>query len=98
MTMEMFNLVSELAIIVACFIGIDIIVKKVFEYLLNYQDKREVKALETVNKLFDKIPDIMMKTVESIEEYAAKKNESTFKEIKVERKDDDIDVEDILPY
>ena len=96
--MEMFNLVGELAIIVACFIGIDILIGKVFEKLLNYQDKREAKALETVNKLFDKIPDIMMKTVESIEEYVAKKNEPTFKEIKVEKKDDDIDVEDILPY
>lgn len=81
MTTEMFNLVSELAIIVACFIGIDIIVKKIFEYLLNYQDKREVKALETVNKLFDKIPDIMMKTVYAVEEYVEQKNKPTFKEV-----------------
>ena len=81
MTTEMFNLVGELAIIVACFIGIDILIGKVFEKLLNYQDKREAKALETVNKLFEKVPDIMMKTVGAVEEYIEQKNKPTFKEV-----------------
>ena len=81
MTAEMFNLVGSLAIIIATVIGVDFLIGKVFEKLLNYQEKRETKAIETVNKIFDKLPDVMMKTVEGVEEYVAKKNKPTFKEV-----------------
>lgn len=81
MTMEMFKFISELAIIVACFIGVEVLIGKVFEHLLDYQNKRDTKAVETVNKLFDKIPDMFLKTVEAVEEYMEQKNKPTFKEV-----------------
>lgn len=96
MTIEMFNLMGTLAIIVASLIGVTVLIRKFFEHLLEYQNKRETKAIENVNKVFDKIPGIMMKTVMEVDKYIDNKNKPAFKV--VERKEDDIDVEDILPY
>lgn len=81
------DVVMVIVTILMTIIGIDFIIKHFFDSLYGYRKKTNDDAIDAIGKVFDKMPDLMFKTVKSIMELEEKK-EKDYGRIKFEEEKD----------
>lgn len=89
----MVNVFNAFLVVVGIFltiIGIDYLIKIFFKELFNYHKKTNEESVREIGKIFDKFPDMITKTINSVtqlEEQKAKERVRDFYEKKKEEKD-----------
>ena len=98
---DMVNVINAILVVVCIFltiIGIDYLIKTFFKELFSYHMKTNEESAREIEKIFDKFPDMITKTINSVtqlEEQKAKERVRDFYEKKKEEKDfDDWSVKD----
>lgn len=90
---DMVNAINPVMVIVGIFltiVGIDYLIKTFFKELFSYHKKTNEESAREIEKIFDKFPEMMVKTINGVtqlEEQKAKERVKDFYEKKKEEKD-----------
>lgn len=94
----MANVINVILVIVGIFltiVGIDYLIKVFFRELFSYHKKSNDDAMQQFNKIFDKFPEVMMKTIKGVMKLEDDKEKERmtrkYKDLEKELNEEDID-------